>query len=288
MVLELKNICKSYGEKDAVKNFSIELYNGIYGLLGANGAGKTTLMKIIVDILNQTSGEILVDGVSKNSMGDNYRGLIGYLPQELGIYKNFTAYDFLMYMAALKGIEGKEAKAKVAELLEITNLKESINVKCGKLSGGMKRRLGIAQALINDPKILILDEPTVGLDPNERIKFRNMISNISREKIVLISTHIVSDIEFIAKKVLIFKKGQLINNETVGNLISSIDNKVWMAKVNADDIAQIQSDYIVSNMNQKENGIEVRIIDDNKPFDGAECVKANFEEVYLYYFNYRK
>lgn len=288
MILELRNICKRYGDKDVVKDFSVELTNGIYGLLGANGAGKTTLMKIIVDILNPTSGQIFVDGISKESLGDKYRELIGYLPQELGIYKNFSVYDFLMYIAVLKGVEWKEAKIRIEELLEITNLKENANIKCGKLSGGMKRRVGIAQALLNDPKILILDEPTVGLDPHERIKFRNMITNISRNKIVLLSTHIVSDIEFIAKNVLVFKKGKLINNDSVENLISSIDTKVWLAKVSSEEIPSIQAKYIVSNISQKDRYIEIRIIDDNKPFEESESVKANFEEVYLYYFNYLK
>lgn len=288
MILELKNICKKYGNKEIVKNLSIELSNGVYGLLGENGAGKTTLMKIIVDILKQDSGDILVDGVNKNVLGDDYRDLIGYLPQELGIYKNFTVYEFLMYMALLKGIDEKTAKIKSLELLEITNLIDNSKTKCGKLSGGMKRRLGIAQALVNDPKILILDEPTVGLDPNERIKFRNMIAKISSDKIVLISTHIVSDIEFLAKSVLIFKQGMLLDNDSVENLVFNISGNVWRGMILPKDLLRIQTDYLVSYISQQDGYIEVRIINENIPFEGAEIVKANFEEVYLYYFNYKK
>ncbi len=287
MELRIDKICKKYSDKDAVRDFSIKMDNGVYGLLGENGAGKSTLMKIIVDVLKPTSGNIYVDGLDKNSMGDGYRNLIGYLPQDIVIYKDFTVMDFLLYMAALKGINGREAKNRAEQLLKITNLTENARKKCGKLSGGMKRRLGIAQALLNEPKILILDEPTVGLDPKERIKFRNMISDISRDRIVLISTHIVSDIEYIAKEVIIIKEGKLLNNKTVGELIGIIDNKIWMAKVKPSELDRIESRYVVSNTVQKEQWCEVRIVSDDRPFEGAENVKPNFEEVYLYFFNYR-
>ncbi len=208
MKLTVDRITKQYKNKIAVDRMSFELTQGVTGLLGANGAGKTTLMRMMCGILNPTSGEINADGIAVNT--ENYRALLGYLPQDFGYYPEFTAREFLEYMAALKGLEKKEAKDKISELLELVGLSDVARKKMKTFSGGMKQRVGIAQALLNDPAILILDEPTAGLDPKERVRFRELIEELGKKSIVLLSTHIVSDIEHIADKIIMMKDGSLI------------------------------------------------------------------------------
>lgn len=208
MKLTVDRITKQYKNKIAVDRMSFELTQGVTGLLGANGAGKTTLMRMMCGILNPTSGEINADGIAVNT--ENYRALLGYLPQDFGYYPEFSAREFLEYMAALKGLEKKEAKDKTTELLELVGLSDVARKKMKTFSGGMKQRVGIAQALLNDPAILILDEPTAGLDPKERVRFRELIEELGKKSIVLLSTHIVSDIEHIADKIIMMKDGSLI------------------------------------------------------------------------------
>lgn len=210
MELMIEQIKRKYGEKTAVTNVSLTLHPGVYGLLGANGAGKTTLMRMICGILKPTSGRITFDHMDVNS--EEYRARLGYLPQDFGYYPEFSGQDFLMYLAALKGLYKKTAQRKVKELLELVSLSEVAKKKIKTYSGGMKQRLGIAQALLNDPEIIVLDEPTAGLDPKERVRFRNLIEELGKESIVLLSTHIVSDIEHIADYVLMMKDGELIYN----------------------------------------------------------------------------
>ncbi|MDU2197284.1 MAG: ABC transporter ATP-binding protein, partial [Peptostreptococcaceae bacterium] len=236
MEIIIKNIRKEFKDKLAVDNFNATLNSGIYGLLGTNGAGKTTLMRILADVSNPSSGDILVNGESKSKLGDKYRDLIGYVPQNIGFYKNFTAEKFLYYVAALKGIDKKIEKSKVDELLKFVNLEKDRKRKIGKFSGGMKQRLGIAQALLNDPKILILDEPTAGLDPNERIRFKNLISQLSKDKIVILSTHIVSDIEFIANEILVMKEGKLVEKSSLEDILDIVRGKVYTLSVNEGDL----------------------------------------------------
>jgi ABC-2 type transport system ATP-binding protein len=285
MKLKIENVSKVFGEKRAVDGVNLELTNGVYGFLGANGSGKTTLMRMLAAVSRPTSGTITLNGEEIGKMGDRYRDLLGYLPQHIGYYKHFTVEKFLYYIASLKGLEKNTAKEKVAELLETVNLTEKRKTKMGKLSGGMKQRVGIAQALLNDPKILIVDEPTAGLDPKERIRFRNLLAAIAKDRIVLLSTHIVSDIEYIAKEILIMKDGRLIEKDTPQNLIRHIQKKVWTVTAREAEIPSYQASYKVGNISRQQEGIELRIISEEKPAANAVNVPVNLEDLYLYYFD---
>lgn len=284
MELRLESITKTFKDKIAVDNLTITLNNGVYGLLGPNGSGKTTLMRVLADVLNETKGRIYVNGRDKKNMGEEYRDLIGYLPQDIGFYSNFTAEKFLYYVAALKGIEKRDAIEKINELLALVNLEEDRKRKIGRFSGGMKQRLGIAQALLNDPKILILDEPTAGLDPNERIRFKNLIASLSRNRIVILSTHIVSDIEFLANDIIIMKDGKLLEKNTASKLTEKIRGKVWTLEVDEDEIDIFNKEYKVANTWLEEECIKVRIVSDKKPGDLAVLQEPNLEDLFLYYF----
>ena len=288
MELIIKNISKEFKDKIAVDKFSVTLSSGIYGLLGPNGSGKTTLMRILADVSSASSGDILVNGESKNKLGAEYRDLIGYVPQNIGFYKNFTAEKFLYYVAALKGVDKNIEKSKIDELLKFVNLEQDRKRRIGKFSGGMKQRLGIAQALLNDPKILILDEPTAGLDPNERIRFKNLIAQLSKGKIVILSTHIVSDIEFIANEVLVMKDGKLVEKASLEEILDTVRGKVYTLSVNECDLDEVENKFKISSMIRNNSGINVRVVGDKKPninkFKYIE-EEPNLEDVFLYYFN---
>jgi len=288
MELIIKNISKEFKDKIAVDKFSVTLNSGIYGLLGPNGSGKTTLMRILADVSSASSGDILVNGESKRKLGAEYRDLIGYVPQNIGFYKNFTAEKFLYYVAALKGVDKNIEKSKIDELLKFVNLEQDRKRKIGKFSGGMKQRLGIAQALLNDPKILILDEPTAGLDPNERIRFKNLIAQLSKGKIVILSTHIVSDIEFIANEVLVMKDGKLVEKSSLEDILDTVRGKVYTLSVNECDLEEVENKFKISSMIRNNSGINVRVVGDKKPninkFKYIE-EEPNLEDVFLYYFN---
>lgn len=285
--MELKTIqlTKQYGSQIAVDHLNITLSNGVYGLLGANGAGKTTLMRLLCDIQPPTSGKITLDGKSISALGEKYRNLLGYLPQHFGYYPDFTAWDFLMYVATLKGLGEKQAKKKAAELLEAVGLTEERNHKIRTFSGGMKQRLGIAQAMLNNPRILILDEPTAGLDPKERVRFRNLISAFSKDRIVILSTHIVSDIEYIAEDIILMKSGRILDFGKPQEITKEIDGYVWECTVPPSRAEQYSETMNISNLRNIENDYTVlRVISKHQPIDNAIQVQPTLEDLYLFYF----
>ena len=284
MKISLRNVSKQYKGKYALKAFTTELTEGVYGLLGANGAGKTTLINIIVGILGSDGGTVLIDGQDAGTLGKDFLSKIGYMPQYPIFYRDFTVMDFLLYMCALKGIPDKQGKKRVLELLGIVNLSDAKEKKIGALSGGMRQRVGIVQAMLGDPEILILDEPTAGLDPSERIRFRNLISKFAQGRTVLLATHIVSDVECIAKEIMILKEGSLITQGTTDTLEQNIYGKVWEVTVNGEDAARLGSQYYVSNMKQQGERFLVRIVSDTLPASDAVKVSPNLEDVFLYYF----
>jgi ABC-2 type transport system ATP-binding protein len=284
MKLELDGLTKEFGDFTAVNHINLTMKNGVYGLLGVNGAGKTTLMRMLCTLLKPTSGTIRCNGKDIFEMDNEYRKLLGYLPQEFGFYPEFTVQDYLLYIAALKGIRPVVAKNRVKELIAKVGLSKAANKKMKKLSGGMKRRAGIAQAMLNDPKILVLDEPTAGLDPNERIRFRNLISELSEERLVLLSTHIVSDVEYIASEILLMKDGKLVQKGTSEELINSMPEIVWKCFVEKDNVSDFMRKYKISNMKAETNGVILRIVSHDKPVANAESVEASLEDVFLYYF----
>ncbi len=282
MELVIKNISKQYNKtKFGLQDFSITIENGILGLLGPNGAGKSTLMKIIATISNPTSGQILLDGIDISKNPNEIRKILGYLPQDFGVYPNLNAYEFLEYIAALKGIGGANLKERITQLLEGVNLIDAAKKPIGTYSGGMKQRIGIAQVLLNDPKILIFDEPTVGLDPEERVRFRNLISDLANDCIVILSSHIVSDIETIADKVAIMKNGQLISHGYQQDIIDVIKNKVFEFEINSNDLNSFKEKYLILNTIRKKENILVRFIADEKLPNVTICT-ATLEDAYLY------
>ena len=285
MELKTCGLTKQFGSKTAVKDLNITLTNGVYGLLGANGAGKTTLMRLLCNLQAPTSGQIFLGGKNIAGLGERYRALLGYLPQHFGYYPDFSALDFLFYVSALKGLEEKAVRKKSKELLEAVGLSREAKQKIKTFSGGMKQRLGIAQAMLNDPHILILDEPTAGLDPKERVRFRNLISAFSKDRIVILSTHIVSDVEFVAEDIIMMKAGQVLHFGNPQKIVSEIDGKVWECTVPTDSAEKYAAAYNTSNLRHTgENRTVLRIIADRPPMKNAARVQPTLEDLYLFYF----
>ena len=284
MELSFDRLTKQYGSKIAVDRVSAVLKPGVYGLLGENGAGKTTLMRMLFAILEATSGEVFFNGEEITAMGAAYRNILGYLPQDFGYYPNYTATEFLRYIAALKGIPGNIAKKRIRELLEIVGLDHVASKKVKTFSGGMKQRVGIAQALLNNPQVLILDEPTAGLDPKERVRLRNLLADYAGNKIVILSTHIVPDIEAIADEVLLMKSGKLILQGTVPQLVQKADGKVWELSVSEKEARRWETETTVANFRHEGSQVVLRILSDTKPAEYAIPCEATLEDLYLYYF----
>ena len=284
MELKMENLSKNFKDVRAVNHISYTMHNGVYGLLGLNGAGKTTLMRMLCTLIQPTEGGIFCNGQDIFAMGAEYRNLLGYLPQDFGYYPDFSVKDYLLYIASIKGIKSVAAKKIVRELLRQVGLDKAENRKMKKLSGGMKRRAGIAQAMINNPKILILDEPTAGLDPGERIRFRNLVSKLSQDRLVLLSTHIVSDIEYIAKDILFMKEGTILYAGSPENVRKELPVKVWKIQVSRSEINHFLQRYQVVNIKSLDNGAEMRILSTEKPHINAAEEMATVEDAFLYYF----
>lgn len=289
MELAFEKLTKKYGDKYALTDFSAVMNEGIYGILGPNGSGKSTLMNCITDNVKRTSGKILFDGEEILKLGRKFRGYIGYMPQQQGFYENFTAIRFLYYIAGLKGLKKKEAKKQITELLEIVGLSGEADRRLGGYSGGMRQRVLLASALIGEPKIVIMDEPTAGLDPEERIRTRNLISKIAQNKIIILATHVVSDIECIANQVLMISSGRLIRQDTPYSLMNSVKDKVYEKICTMEEAEEYQKKYKIGNIYQRHEGLVLRIVSDIQP-EGFENAAENIglEDVYLYYLKGRK
>lgn len=283
MELKIENLTKEFQKMTAVDNITYTMHNGVYGLLGVNGAGKTTLMRMLCTLLAPTSGRILCNGEDIWKMDAQYRKLLGYLPQEFGFYPDFTVKDYLMYIASIKGVHKAVAKRRVSELLNQVGLSNVQEKKMRKLSGGMKRRAGIAQAMLNDPEILILDEPTAGLDPGERIRFRNLLSELAQDRLVLLSTHIVSDIESIANEILMMKGGIFLHTGTPEDIIGGVSEKAWSLTVPRNETVRYTGTYRVANSKTVSDGVQLRILSKETPDPGADEVPLTLEDVFLIY-----
>lgn len=287
MELKISGLTKCFQDFTAVDHISCIMTTGVYGLLGVNGAGKTTLMRMLCTLIRPTGGSITWDGEDIFQMDEKYRRILGYLPQDFGFYPDFTVSDYLMYIASIKGLRPTVAKRRTQELLQQVGLEKKKNKKMKTLSGGMKRRAGIAQAMLNHPKILILDEPTAGLDPNERIRFRNLISELSEERLVLLSTHIVSDVEYIAHKILMMQEGKIKAAGTLDELLAGMEQKVWSVRVSKDQMRHYMKTYKVSNVKNTADGAKLRVIAAAKPAEDAVLENASLEDLFLDYFGER-
>ena len=284
MKLSFEHISKLYGDTVALQQIDLTLGSGVYGLLGPNGAGKTTLMRIMTDLLAPSTGRVLLDGQDIAVMGAAFRKKLGYLPQDFGVYPNFTAEQFLLYIARLKGLSKFEAKRQTDGLLHMVGLEDKKQKKLKGFSGGQRQRVGIAQALLGDPEILVLDEPTAGLDPEERIRFRGIISDLSQQKLVLLSTHIVSDLEAVANEIILLRKGVVLSMQKPASLLEQLNGQVWLITVPAADEAALTKQYVCSNVMHTDGKSVIRLLSESVPRPDAVPTAPNMEDLYLYYF----
>ena len=282
MKLEIENVSKTYrGNVEALRSFSLELGPGVLGLLGPNGAGKSTLMRILATITQASAGRVLWNGTDIKHDPDMLRTVLGYLPQDFGIYPNLNAVEFLGYLAAVKGLDAASARQRIGELLELVNLADAARRPLGGFSGGMRQRVGIAQALLNDPELLIVDEPTAGLDPEERVRFRNLLSELSGERIVILSTHIVSDVEAVATEIALIAQGQLIVHGVPEALLAGVNVKVWEVVVPSGELPALRQDHLVSSTAHRNDGVHARVVADAAPRPDARQLEPSLEDAYL-------
>jgi ABC-type multidrug transport system ATPase subunit len=284
MNLSIRSVSKQY-RRDfwGLRGFSLELQAGVLGLLGPNGAGKSTLMRILATITDRTEGTVTWNGVDISKHPDELRQVLGYLPQDFGVYPNLNAREFLEYLAAIKGLDARSANRRIDELLQLVNLVDSAKRPLGAFSGGMKQRVGIAQALLNDPQLLIVDEPTAGLDPEERVRFRNLLADLSGERIVILSTHIVSDVEATATSIAIINQGHLVTHNLPEKLLQAVEGKVWMWMISSKELAALKQKHLISSTARRSDGVHVRVVAEQKPNGNAQPVPAILEDAYLYY-----
>ncbi len=282
MKLEIENVRKTYRRNvEALRGFSLELGPGVLGLLGPNGAGKSTLMRILATITQPSAGRVLWNGTDIAHHPDTARAVLGYLPQDFGIYPNLSAVEFLGYLAAVKGLNAASARRRIGELLELVNLADAARRPLGGFSGGMRQRVGIAQALLNDPQLLIVDEPTAGLDPEERVRFRNLLSELSGERIVILSTHVVSDVEAVATDIALIAQGQLIVHDAPALLLAGVNGKVWEVVVSDSELAALRQRHVVSNTAHRKDGVHARLVADSAPTPGARMLEPSLEDAYF-------
>ena len=283
MKLAIEHLSKQY-HRDVwgLCDFSLELGPGVIGLLGPNGAGKSTLMRMLATITQPTEGTVTWNGTDIIKSPDTLRAVLGYLPQDFGVYPNLTGLEFLEYMAAIKGMDARTARRRIDDLLTVVNLVHAAKRSLGTYSGGMKQRIGIVQALLNDPQLLIVDEPTVGLDPEERVRFRNLLSDLSGERTILLSTHIVSDVEAIATEIVVINKGRKLRHATPEKLLRLLDGKVWQWIVPSEALPVLKQKHLISGTIRRENGVQVRVVSESSPAHGAEVVVPSLEDVYLH------
>ncbi len=283
MRLEIEHVSKQYGGKVwGLQDFSLNLAPGVQGLLGPNGAGKSTLMRILATVTKPTEGKVTWESADIAHSPNQLRAVLGYLPQDFGVYPNLNAIEFLEYMAAIKGLDGGPARRRIDELIQILNLFEVCKRPLGGYSGGMKQRVGIAQALLNDPQLLIVDEPTAGLDPEERVRFRNLLADLSRERIVILSTHIVSDVEVTATQITLIRQGRLLMNATPEALLQTVSGKVWEWTISSIELTALKQRYLISSTMRLSDGVHIRTIADESPASQALPASPRLEDAYLY------
>ncbi len=283
MRLTIENVGKVYkGGTVALADFSLDLGPGVLGLLGPNGAGKSTLMRILATVTRPTSGRVLWNGEDTAKSPTALRASLGYLPQDFGVYPNLSAVEFLEYLAAVKGVPARVARPRIAELLALVNLTEAAKRPLSGYSGGMRQRVGIAQALLSDPRLLIVDEPTVGLDPEERVRFRNLLSDLSGDRIVLLSTHIVSDVEAAATEIALIDGGRLVDHAAPEELLRAIEGKVWECVVPSAELTAAKERWLISGTVRRGDGVHVRVVAETPPADGARPLPPSLEDAYLF------